>query len=39
VIGDILSVVIGPEGYYAEVTFEGLATGGTYNLGLTGVRR
>jgi hypothetical protein len=36
VIGDILSVVIGPEGYYAEVTFEGLATGGTYNLGLTG---
>lgn len=32
--GDILSVTIPAEGYYAEILIEGLATGGTYNLGL-----
>ena len=32
--GDILSVTIPAEGYYAEILIEGLATGGTYALGL-----
>jgi hypothetical protein len=32
--GDILSVAVGADGWYADITIEGLSTGGTYNLGL-----
>jgi len=32
--GDILSVTIPAEGYYAEILIEGLAIGGTYDMGL-----
>lgn len=32
--GDILSVTIPAEGYYAEILIEGLAIGGTYSMGL-----
>lgn len=32
--GDILSVAIGADGWYADITIEGLSTGGTYSLGL-----
>ncbi len=32
--GDILAVAIGAEGWYADVTIEGVGTGGTYDLGL-----
>lgn len=32
--GDILGVAIGTDGWYADVTVEGVAVGGTYNFGL-----
>jgi hypothetical protein len=32
--GDILGIVIGTDGWYADITIEGVATGGTYNFGL-----
>ncbi len=34
VSGDILAVAIRPDGWSAEVTVKGLATGGTYDIGL-----
>lgn len=35
-VGGLLSVEIGADGWYADLTFVGQATGGTYDLGLAG---
>lgn len=34
--GDILSVDINTQGWFAEIKIEGLSTGGTHDYGLTG---